>query len=284
MKLQAKAKINLSLDVLGEREDGYHELRTVMAGVRNLYDTVFMEEASAVTVGCTEKLPEDNTAFRAASLFSYRFGCGGARIHIEKSIPSQAGLGGASADAAAVLRGMQQLYGYPASEDQLYALAAEIGADVPFCLHGGVCLCEGIGERIKQLDVSLGIPIVLLKCEAGVSTAALFRSLKPRPQHKLFHSLRVPIMRRETVLLLSSLRKRDISGIAEGLHNDLLAPAATLLPEIGENIERLLALGAVGAGMSGSGSCVFGIFTSAGAAQSAYMSLSDTAFAFCGEI
>lgn len=284
MKLQAAAKINLSLDVLGKRADGYHELCSVMAAVPGLYDTVFMDEAESVSVGCSEELPADNSAFRAAKLFCERFGCPGARIHIEKQIPSQAGLGGASADAAAVLRGMQQLYGYPAKEAQLYALAAEIGADVPFCLHGGVCLCEGIGEKLSVLNASLGFPIVLLKGKGGVSTAELFRSLPEDHATGLFASLRLPLKRRDTREMITAARKRDIGLAAVALHNDLYPPAQARLAEISDNVKKLLTLGAIGASMSGSGSCVFGLFASKAEAQSAALAVSDAPFAFCGRI
>lgn len=279
MKLHAPAKINLTLDVLGKRTDGYHELRTVMASLRGLSDELAMEPSDSVSVDCTVPLPADNTAYRAAALFAERFGCGGARIHIEKHIPMQAGLGGGSADAAAVLRGMQTLYGYPANEDQLAALALQIGADVPFCLRGGVCLCEGVGEKIKEITDVLHLPVLLLMGNNGVSTGALFRSL---PENRL----RLPSFLRDmaTPRMLAALRRGDTDAICASLRNDLQKSAQSLLPEIGENLDRLSSLGARGVCMSGSGACVFGIFESARAAQSAFEALENVPFSHLAEI
>ena len=133
--LNAPAKINLTLEVLKKRTDGYHDLRTVMHSI-DVCDTVTVELSEAndggIIVECTTPLPPVNTAFTAARLFREKTGCGGVRIQIKKRIPSEAGLGGASADAAAVL----------------YDIAKRVGADVPFCLHGGCALCEGIGEKL----------------------------------------------------------------------------------------------------------------------------------------
>ena len=148
--LNAPAKINLTLEVLKKRTDGYHDLRTVMHSI-DVCDTVTVELSEAndggIIVECTTPLPPVNTAFTAARLFREKTGCGGVRIQIKKRIPSEAGLGGASADAAAVLHGMQQLFG-SISRDELYDIAKRVGADVPFCLHGGCALCEGIGEKL----------------------------------------------------------------------------------------------------------------------------------------
>ena len=148
--LNAPAKINLTLEVLKKRTDGYHDLRTVMHSI-DVCDTVTVELSGAndggIIVECTTPLPPVNTAFTAARLFREKTGCGGVRIQIKKRIPSEAGLGGASADAEAVLHGMQQLFGR-ISRDELYDIAKRVGADVPFCLHGGCALCEGIGEKL----------------------------------------------------------------------------------------------------------------------------------------
>ena len=270
MICKANAKINLSLEVLRKRTDGYHELRTVMAET-SLYDLLTIEAANDLRVHASIPLPADNTVFRAASFFMARYGCGGAHIYIEKNIPSEAGLGGASADAAAVLRAMQSLYGEPASESELYALARMVGADVPFCLHGGIALCEGVGERITPLT-HIGAHLLLVKGCRGVSTPALFRSL------------RLPLAHCDTQGVLRAVAQNDLPALATRLHNALEAPASALLPEIALYKAQLLSAGALGASMTGSGACVFGLFESESDAAQALASFSDAPFAYLASI
>lgn len=267
MNMKAYAKINLSLDVLYKRTDGYHELSTVMAQT-GLYDEVQVERASEVRVEADMLLPHDNTAFRAATLFQKKYGCGGAHIYIKKRIPSEAGLGGASADGAAVLKAMQALYASPASEKELYALAREIGADVPFCLHGGIALCEGIGEILTPVLTPLHAPVLLVKGNAGVSTAALFSSLA------------LPLAHPATGALLSALQKGSLHSLCKSVYNALEPPAAALAPDIALYKERLLKSGALCASMSGSGAALFGLFSDQDSARRALLSFSDAPFAY----
>ncbi|MDD4075964.1 MAG: 4-(cytidine 5'-diphospho)-2-C-methyl-D-erythritol kinase [Eubacteriales bacterium] len=269
MILQAHAKINLTLDVLYKRTDGYHELRTVMARI-GLADRVCIEPAADISVTADAPLPPDNTAYRAAALYRERYRTGGAHIHIEKRIPSQAGLGGASADAAAVLRAMQAFYG-AASEDALYALGREIGADVPFCLNGGIALCQGVGERLTPLP-ALHCPIVLLKGNGGVSTGALFQALA------------LPVEHTGSERAIDAIRRGDLRALANALGNALLSPAQKICGEIGENLQRLRSLGALGACMSGSGACVYGLFDSRAAAEEAVRQLAGAPFACVSEL
>ncbi len=269
MIIEAKAKINLSLDVLGKRADGYHELRSIMAET-GLKDILTIEKAKDIRVECDLPLPVDNTAYRAAALFMQKCG-GGAHIYIEKHIPSEAGMGGASADAAAVLRALQALYGEPLSELELYALGKAVGADVPFCLHGGFALCEGIGEKLTALP-PLHAPVLLIKGERGVSTAALFRGLK------------LPLEHPDTAAMISALERGDIGALAAKLFNALETPAAALLPEIRSRKEKLMQNGALGACMTGSGSCVFGLFESKEKALCALDAFKGEAFAFLSAI
>ncbi len=269
MKLEAHAKINLTLDVLSKRPDGYHELCTVMAAI-SLSDTLHIEPAPNVVVEASIALPANNTAYRAAALYQKRYGVGGAHMYIEKRIPCEAGLGGASADAAAVFRAMQRLYG-AATETELYAMARQIGADVPFCLHGGVALCQGVGEKLTPLP-AVHCPIVLLKGEAGVSTGALFASLQ------------LPVARVESGAAVAAIRNGDVAALARALGNALQAPAVERVREIGENVEKLRALGALGACMSGSGACVYGLFATRAAAARAAAALSGAPFACAAEL
>lgn len=263
LSLLAPAKINLTLEVLKKRDDGYHELRTFMHGI-SVCDVVTLEPLCAdderIVVDCTVPLPQINTAFTAARLFRESTGCGGVRIHIEKNIPSEAGLGGASADAAAVLRGMQQLFG-GADETELYSIAKQVGADVPFCLHGRCALCEGIGEKLTAAPAA-ALHLLLVRGNRGISTGALFRSLDL--QNKKSADGANP-----SAAMLNALRSGSAADIAAALQNDLLPAAQLFAPEIADYISRLHSAGALGASMTGSGSVVFGIFPDRASAERA---------------
>lgn len=274
VELNTYAKINLTLEVLGRRADGYHELRMVMHSV-GIYDRLRIEKAEKgiISVECDAPLPEFNTAYRAAELFIRETGCGGVRIRLEKSIPAEAGLGGGSADAAGVLHGMQLLYG-EMDRERLYKIGEQVGADVPFCLHGGCALVQGIGEKLSTLE-PVSLPLLIVKGAAGVSTGALFRSLSP-----------------ESMLVSDGLAERmiealckDAMAVASNLYNALSPAAESLVPAIGEQRERLIEAGALGALMTGSGSAVFGVFESLEKAKKAEAMFSGCAFtAVCSTV
>lgn len=265
LKLLAPAKVNLTLDVLGRRPDGYHELCSIMAAV-DLYDEVTLAPAREISLTwqgvVRPPLLERNTAYLAAKAFQAQTGRA-CRIHINKRIPHRAGLGGGSADAAAVLRGLQRLYGGVRGED-LFAMGRSIGADVPFCLLGGCALAKGIGEQLTPLPPP-GLSLVLLKGRDGVSTPALFRSLA------------LPLPHPDTEAALAAL-SGPAAGLAPFLQNALEGPAAGLCPEIAALKARLLAGGALAAFMTGSGACVAGLFPSHEAAQAALGSFGDIPF------
>lgn len=268
MILQAHAKINLTLDVLHKRPDGYHALESLMQCI-DLFDRIYMEptEGKALSVTADTPLPAENTAIRAARGYMERFGSNGAHIHIEKHIPSEAGLGGGSADAAAVLRGMQAFYGQ-ASTEALFALAKAVGADVPFCLHGGCALCEGVGEEITPLP-SLPLSLLLVKPAQGVRTEALFQALP------------LPVPHPDTAGARAAIMRGDVAALARRAENALEPSAAALVPSIAAYKARLLQQGALGASMSGSGSTVFGIFENEAAARAARAAFPDAAFVTC---
>lgn len=256
LTLLAPAKVNLTLDVLGRRPDGYHELASIMASV-DLFDRVILQAASPGVLEVTwegQALPQDNTARRAAAAF-FAQRPGGARIHLVKTIPQQAGLGGGSADAAAVLRGLSRLYG-GIDREALFAMARSVGADVPFCLQGGCALAEGIGHKLTSLPCP-HLHLLLLMGETGVSTAALFRSLA------------LPLPHPDTQGAIAALQGPP-QDLAPFLCNALEAPAAALAPEIQTLKEALLAQGALAAFMTGSGACVVGLFLDPAAQQQAY--------------
>ncbi|MBQ6703264.1 MAG: 4-(cytidine 5'-diphospho)-2-C-methyl-D-erythritol kinase, partial [Clostridia bacterium] len=210
MEIKAYAKINLTLDVLRKRPDGYHDLRGVMCAI-SLHDKVYIEPGDEIRFCCDIPLPENNTAVKAAKLFMQETGKG-ADIRLEKHIPSEAGLGGASADAAAVLRGMNELYGNPVAEKRLYELGLMVGADVPFCLMGGCALAEGVGEILIPLPVP-HLDIVIVKGNGGISTGALFKSL------------RLPVEHPDTDGAIAAIQKGDVSALAPLCENALEPPA-----------------------------------------------------------
>ena len=256
LSLLAPAKVNLTLDVLGRRPDGYHELASIMASV-DLFDRVILQAAPPGVLEVAwegQALPQDNTARRAAEAF-FAQRPGGVRIRLVKAIPQQAGLGGGSADAAAVLRGLSRLYG-GVDRAALFAMARDVGADVPFCLQGGCALAEGVGHKLTPLPCPQ-LHLLLLMGGTGVSTAALFRSL------------RLPLPHPDTQGALAALQGPP-QDLAPFLCNALEAPAAALAPEIQTLKEALLAQGALAAFMTGSGACVVGLFPDPAAQQQAY--------------
>lgn len=176
IKITACAKINLSLSVLGKREDGYHELDTVMQSV-DLSDTVYIEKYSGIITDCRGISAEENIAARAARLFCEKTGAEGCKIKIEKRIPAAAGLGGGSADAAAVLAGLNRLYKTGISETELCEIAVKIGADVPFLIAGGTARARGIGEKLTPLAPLKDCWFLLAKAEEKPSTAEMFSRL-----------------------------------------------------------------------------------------------------------
>lgn len=265
---QAYAKINLTLGVRAKRADGYHELDMLMQTV-SLQDTVTVLRAHEVTVTASGMLlPYNNTLRTAAELYQSYTGHG-ALIHVVKRIPSEAGLGGGSADAGAVLRALDVLYG-EVDRATLKDIARKVGADVPFCLTGGLCRAEGIGEKLTPLR-PMPLHLVIAKPEKGVSTGALFRSLT------------LPRQLPDTERAMAAIAKGDLDTLCQTLENALEEPAVALVPEIGELRERLLALGAVGARMTGSGSAVFGLFRTQEEAEAAAKALSDIPFAVAAE-
>lgn len=256
-KLNAYAKLNLYLDITGRRADGYHLLETVMQSV-SLADevTVVVSAGSGITLSCSrEDIPSDsrNTAYRAAELFLQRAGASGSVcIDIEKNIPSGAGMGGGSADAAAVLRGLNQIYGEPLSERQLLDIAVQVGADVPFCLIGGTKLCQGIGEEMSDFPAAKGV-FVVVKPDFSCPTGEAYRKYDSSP-----------IAPRGG---LEKFRAAMPENYAPEMYNVFQRLYAD---ERIENIcSRLTELGARGAMLTGSGSAVFGVFDGAEAAHAA---------------
>lgn len=253
VKIRAAAKVNLTLDITGKRADGYHDIRTIMQSV-GLFDTVTLSENSSgeITVSCNHPgVPCDdrNIVFKCAKAFYEKLGLsvGGLHIDIEKNIPTQAGLAGGSADGAAALAGLNALCGRPFSEEELEDLGGTVGADIPFCIHGGTVLCEGTGTALTPLENIPDCYFVLVKPPVGISTAQAYSAVDSR----------VSVPEPATDKLLPNLY--DINKIGELLRNDFEDTLnISEIMEIKSEIAK--ADGSLGACMSGSGSTVFGIF------------------------
>lgn len=259
--LSAPAKLNLSLDVTGRRDDGYHTLRTVMQSI-DWCDTVTVDfaEDEGIHLTCDGGIPADekNIAYRAAALFCEAIGSKrGYVIDVKKSIPSQAGMAGGSADGAAVLRGLNALHGEPLAEETLLSLGARLGADVPFCLLGGTALAEGIGTELSPLPPLSNGFFVVVKPDGGVSTPEAYR---------LLDSART-LLHPDVEAQCASIRLHDFDAIAAHAGNSFEAPLA--LPHTETIVSVLKAHGAAAALLTGSGSAVFGMFKEKATAEAA---------------
>lgn len=260
---QAHAKINLTLDVLGKREDGYHDLKMIMVEIP-LADTVTLTKQEGISVSTNLTfLPnnEKNIAFRAAQLFFEETGItGGIAIQIEKNIPVSAGLAGGSTDAAAVLHGLNELYETNLSLGKLQEMGNRIGKDIPFCLQGGVALAEGTGERLGTLPKLPHCWIVLIKPRhINVSTKEIFTLLQASKLE----------LHPDTIGAVQALERGDLQGISRRMYNVLEEVTVKKHPLISELKTVMLEEGALGSVMSGSGPSVFGIFDSLQLAQNA---------------
>ncbi len=268
----AYAKINLALDVLKKRADGYHELEGVMHAV-DLCDTVCVTPSSrGINVKCNVSLPEQNTAFKAAKLYFEAIGrTPEVTIDIEKCIPSEAGLGGASADAAAVLYALCELY-TPLSQEALYEIGRRVGADVPFCLHGGCAKVCGIGEKLDRMP-SQNLDILLVKSSGGISTKQLFSLYDELVKGEKTVDIRLE-------KLISACVSGNTNMLCQNMYNELERAAFTLRPELKKTKEELLQAGALSSLMTGSGSCIYGIFDSSEAALCAEAIMERKGYSF----
>lgn len=267
MRISARAKINWTLDIVGRREDGYHLMDMLMQPV-TLADEVTLtpSETLTLTTGGLPLLPADehHLALRAARALQKRTGCTrGAAIHVEKHIPVGAGMGGGSADAAAVLCGLNRLWETGLSQEDLEALGLTLGADVPFCLRGGLTHTTGIGEIMQPVPCARLYDLVVIQPCAGLSTGEVFRAYHAQADTK----------RPNTEGARLALQNGDLPLLRESLGNALQAVSQRMRPEIGQAIDALSLSGASIALMTGSGSAVFGVYDTAEAARRAYAEL-----------
>ena len=263
IRVRAHAKINLYLDVVGKREDGYHNLETIFHSI-GLHDDVIIsnKETKDITVRCEHPaVPCDsrNLAYRAAQLLSDAVGgLGGIAIDIHKRIPVAAGLAGGSANAAAVLHGVNELFGLGFTQETLMRFGAQLGADIPFCLYGGAALGLGIGDQLTRLPTLRSVPLLLLNLGMEIATATAFKKL----------NFSLTTREKEGIIIETYIKKGDVVGIGKNLYNLLEVPVFSEYPEIAAlKTELSMQTGCYGALMSGSGATLFAVMQDSDAAD-----------------
>lgn len=273
---QAFAKLNISLDVVGRRDDGYHDLVMVMQTI-SLCDeiTLTLKETPGIEAVCNfHYIPTDerNLAVRAAACFLRAAGLPeqGVKILVKKNIPVGTGMAGGSADAAAVLRGMNLLFGTPFSRKKLEELAQEIGSDVAFCIAGGTALARGRGEILQDLVPFPDCTILVCKPEFSISTPELFRKIDQAPVR----------IHPDTEGLLAALERRDLRGICIRMYNVFEDVDDRRMRTVKEIKSTMLDHGALGTIMTGTGSAVFGVYAEETGARNALKALKKE-YRFC---
>ena len=262
LKLKARAKINLGLDVVRKREDGYHEVRMIMQMI-NLYDKITLRKKTEPGITVTTNLAylpvnEDNLVYRAAKLLMDEFQVdGGLEIELQKYIPVAAGMAGGSTDAAAVMVGVNRIFQLGLNKKQLMERGVKIGADVPFCIMRGTALAEGIGEELTPLPAMPHCSLVIAKPKIHVSTKFVYGNLKVREltEHPDIDGQ------------VQALRENDLEQLVARMGNVLETVTIPAYPVIDEIKHTMMKYGAMGAMMSGSGPTVFGIFEKEDKAQ-----------------
>ncbi len=265
ISVKALAKINLGLDVVRKREDGYHEVRMIMQTI-HLFDRLEISKNTSGEISMETNLAflptnENNLVYKAAKLLKDEFEIkDGVHVWLHKYIPVAAGMAGGSTDAAAVLYGMNRMFELGLSVEELMKRGVKIGADVPYCLLRGTALAEGIGEKLTKLPPMVKCPVLIAKPQINVSTKFVYENLKLDAQKK--H----PDIDR----LVSDIKEQDLYKIAADMGNILETVTIPTYPVIAEIKENMLEHGAVNAMMSGSGPTVFGLFDDENTATAAY--------------
>ncbi len=255
IRLKARAKINLSLDVLGKREDGYHDVRMVMQTI-GIYDRLIITKIPEDEIRIQSNLfylpiNENNLIYKAAKLLKDEFGfSGGVDVNLNKFIPVAAGMAGGSTDAASTLFGINKIYELGLSQNKLMELGVQIGADVPYCIMRGTALAEGIGEKLSRLKPVPHMWIVVAKPPINISTKLVYEQLdiKNISNHPDINKM------------IQAINKESVEEIAANMGNVLEYVTIPLYPIIDSIKKDMLSHGAINAMMSGSGPTVFGIF------------------------
>lgn len=254
-EIRANGKINITLEVIGPRPDGYHNISTIMYSTK-LHDMLRLEKKQlGINIVCDDsRIPTDrsNLAYRAVEKIRNKFNIkDGIRIVIKKRIPISAGLGGGSADAAACLKAMNQLFDLKLSTEELMDIGSEIGADVPFCILGGAALAEGKGDILTSLEGISPLNMILAKPDISISTAWAYANLK----------LKNECQKTDITELIKALQKGNIEYVAANIRNTFEQLVEAHYPEVGHAKRTLKQNGAIGSLMSGSGPTVFGLYT-----------------------
>lgn len=256
IQLKSRAKINLSIDVLGQRSDGYHLVEMIMQTI-DLFDTIkigVLEENIIVVKSNSNNIPLDkeNIVYKAADLIKTKYNIDkGIDIYIDKNIPVAAGMAGGSSNAAAVIVGLNELFNLKLTLDELEKIGLELGADVPFCISGNACLAENIGEKLTKIDgLSKDTFIVICKPNIFVSTKEVYEKIDSKEIEK----------RPNNKLLIQLLKDNDIKSLSKNMYNVLEEVTKEQYPIIGEIEQTMIDNGALGAMMSGSGPTVFGLY------------------------
>ncbi|AUD12551.1 MULTISPECIES: 4-(cytidine 5'-diphospho)-2-C-methyl-D-erythritol kinase [unclassified Planococcus (in: firmicutes)] len=271
--IKAPAKINLTLDVLYKRPDNYHEIEMIMTTV-DLADRIGLQgTAKGIHIQSADRfVPNDsrNLAYQAAQLIKDTFNIKtGVIISLDKQIPVAAGLAGGSSDAAATLKGLNQLWQLNLSLDELAELGAKIGSDVSFCVYGGTALATGRGEVIEELPAPPHCWVILAKPSLGVSTADVYGAFDP---DKADHP--------DTRAMIAALREGDYEAMCDNLGNALESVTMNMHPEVGQIKEQMIKFGADAVLMSGSGPTVFGLVNQEARIPRIYNGLRG----FCSEV
>ncbi|MCI8489835.1 MAG: 4-(cytidine 5'-diphospho)-2-C-methyl-D-erythritol kinase [Lachnospiraceae bacterium] len=272
--VKALAKVNLGLDVLRRREDGYHEVRMIMQTI-HLYDQLKIEktEESGISISANlDFLPtdENNLIYKAAKLLMDTCDIKkGVAVELQKHIPVAAGMAGGSTDAAAVLYGMNELFSLGLKRRDLMELGVQIGADVPYCLMRGTALAEGIGEQLKSLPPMPKCPVLIARPPIGVSTRFVYENLK-LDRHTVHPNINAQ---------LDALRRGNLKDVAKHMGNLLETVTIPAYPVIDEIKRCMMDCGAINAMMSGSGPTVFGLFKDMHTAKEAYETMRDSKLA-----
>jgi 4-diphosphocytidyl-2-C-methyl-D-erythritol kinase len=264
LSLNAPAKINWFLGVGGKRDDGYHNIASLIQCI-SLYDILRFDHAESINIVSDLDIPmHENIMYKAACLLKEHTSCRkGANILLKKNVPVSAGLGGGSSDAAFTLLGLNELWGLGLGREKLSAIASEVGSDVPFFLNGPAALVEGKGEKTRRVKINSSVVLLLVKPSVSVSTASVYASFDKMKSDKLTKNV-VDIK-----LFCRALTRKDFSSLGEMLFNDLEEVVTRKYPVVTEIKNRLMEEGAFFSAMSGSGPSVFGVYGSRETAEKA---------------
>lgn len=274
ISVKALAKINLGLDVVRKREDGYHEVRMVMQTI-HLFDRLEIEKNQSGQITMKTNLSflptnENNLVYKAAKLLVDEFHIkDGIHVDLKKHIPVAAGMAGGSTDAAAVLYGVNKIFNLGLTKEQLMERGVKIGADVPYCIMRGTALAEGIGEELSALPPMVKCPVLIAKPAINVSTKFVYENLK----------LDDTIVHPDIDQLVTDIRKKDLQQIASHMGNVLETVTIPAYPIIADIKNHMMEHGAINSMMSGSGPTVFGLFENEETAKSAYEAMKASGLA-----